>query len=102
MTDEERAIVEKLGDVWNMFLGLPVEHQTANLEFSAGVHALQNHVAARSAYRTLSLPQHLLPTVENHPSDDAMIEALEVEADERMHSRSPKCVDTEGPPPSSK
>ena len=54
MTDNEREIVEKLGEVWNLFLKLPVEHPTANLEFSAGIHVLQNHVAARPALRDLN------------------------------------------------
>lgn len=54
MTDEEREIVEKLGEVWNLFLKLPVEHPTAKLEFSAGIHVLQNHVAARPALRNLN------------------------------------------------
>lgn len=54
MTDDEREIVEKLGEVWNLFLKLPVEHPTANLEFSAGIHVLQNHVAARATLRDLN------------------------------------------------
>lgn len=54
MTEEEREIVEKLGDVWNLFLKLPTEHPTANLEFSAGIHVLQSHVAARPALRDIN------------------------------------------------
>ena len=54
MTDQEREIVEKLADVWDLFYALPVEHQMANIEFAAGIHALQNHVAARPALRDLN------------------------------------------------
>lgn len=53
MTDEEREIVEKLGEAWNLFCALPVEHPMAQVEFCSGIHALQNHVAARPALRDL-------------------------------------------------
>lgn len=54
MTDAEKEIVEKLGEIWNLFLKLPVEHPTANLEFCAGIHGLQHHIAARPALRILN------------------------------------------------
>lgn len=53
MTEQEKKIVEMLGEVWNLFLELPVQNPTANQEFCAGIHVLQHHVAARPALRAL-------------------------------------------------
>ena len=54
MTDEERAIVEKLGEVWELFLALPIEHPMARTEFCSGIHVLQRQVASRPAFRNLN------------------------------------------------
>lgn len=54
MTEQEREIVEKLGDIWNLFLKLPVEHPMARSEFANHVHALQSHVAARCVFRHMT------------------------------------------------
>ena len=51
MTEQEQDIVEELGNIWNLYLKLPVEHPMAQSEFCSGIHNLQNHVAARASYR---------------------------------------------------
>lgn len=53
MTKGELEILEKLGEIWNLFLALPIEHPMARSEFCTGVHTLQNHVAARPAIREI-------------------------------------------------
>jgi hypothetical protein len=57
MTEQEREIVETLGDIWNLFLKLPVEHPMGRVEFAKNLHALQNHVAARCVFRQLKAEQ---------------------------------------------
>ena len=55
LTDQEKALVEKLGDVFNDFTKLPRQHPCDVGEFTQGVHRLQDMVASRPAYRALSL-----------------------------------------------
>jgi hypothetical protein len=54
LTNEEIALVNKLGDCWNDFLLLPTEHPMANIEFCTGVHVLQDKILARSGIREMN------------------------------------------------
>jgi len=53
MTEAEKQLVQALGEAWNAFLALPVEHQNDQVEFMWHLHALQNQVMARPARRAL-------------------------------------------------
>ena len=55
MTDDEKRIAILLGEVWNLFLTLPVEHADDTAEFRHGIHALQQMVMARSGRRELNV-----------------------------------------------
>lgn len=57
MTDAERKIIEALGDIWNQYAALPVQHPMDHQEFCTGVHRLQEKVAARPALRTIRKEQ---------------------------------------------
>lgn len=52
-TKLEIEIVEKLADVWNLYLSLPREHSMETDEFCTAIHHCQNMIAARPTYRYL-------------------------------------------------
>ena len=54
VTAAEKAIADALGEVWNAYLALPVEHPMEAAEFCQGVHALQNMVLARAGCRAIN------------------------------------------------
>ncbi len=54
MTEQENRIVDLLGEVWNQFLNLPVEHESDVREFQYGIHILQRQVMCRPARRELN------------------------------------------------
>ncbi|WP_165326983.1 hypothetical protein [Stakelama tenebrarum] len=51
LTEQERAVVEKLADAWNAFLVLPIEHGDDQLEFRQAIHAAQDKVLSRPGRR---------------------------------------------------
>jgi hypothetical protein len=51
MTNEEKALLAKLGEVYNQFQALPILHGADLPEFAMHLHALQNIVLARVALR---------------------------------------------------
>lgn len=53
ITDQEKVVMEKTGQVWNEFLKLPFHHPDDNNDFRFHLHALQNMILGRSAYREL-------------------------------------------------
>lgn len=53
MTDREKQILEKLADAWNLFLGLPNEHNDDLIEFRHHIHILQRQVMSRPTRRTM-------------------------------------------------
>lgn len=53
MTDEEKEIVHKLGEVWNLFIKLPELNNVDNHDFMHAVHSAQNIVLSRMAVREL-------------------------------------------------
>jgi len=53
ITEQERAVHKALGEVWNQFSALPVEHQQDAAEFCHHVHILQRMVSARAGRRQI-------------------------------------------------
>jgi len=54
MTEQERMIVMKLATVWDDVLELPVQHRDDIDETRRLIHALQDKIAARPAWRDLN------------------------------------------------
>lgn len=54
LTAEEQQVAQILGDAWNQFLTLPVEHPAGRDEFCRAIHHCQNMVLARPAIRALA------------------------------------------------
>lgn len=54
MTEEEKAVVMALAEAWNLFLALPREHPDEVDEFRRAIHAAQDKVGARPAWRALN------------------------------------------------
>lgn len=52
-TEDERRLVDQLGDCWDAFLQLPVVHADARAEFRILIHRAQDMVLARTALRIL-------------------------------------------------
>ncbi|ENB4713742.1 TPA: hypothetical protein ACJHGT_004539 [Yersinia enterocolitica] len=50
----EHQLAQMLGDVWNQYLQLPVEHPTEHDEFFLLIHACQRIILARPAIRGLA------------------------------------------------
>ena len=53
LTDQEAKVAQMLGDAWNEYLKLPVEHSMGQSEFCSAIHACQNMVLARCGVRAL-------------------------------------------------
>lgn len=53
LTEQEEKIANMLGDVFNAYMLLPVEHQMEQREFCQAIHACQNIVLSRPAVRYL-------------------------------------------------
>jgi hypothetical protein len=51
MRNEEKELVELLGECWNKFHAMPELHPCDRQEFVFHIHALQNMVYAREGYR---------------------------------------------------
>jgi len=52
MTKEETQILNLLGEVWNKFNALPVEHICDREEFVTQLHILQRQVMSRPVRRS--------------------------------------------------
>lgn len=50
---DERHIVEALGEVWKLFVLLPVEHPNDSTEFCRIIHEAQEKVLSRPARREM-------------------------------------------------
>ncbi|QLX99132.1 MULTISPECIES: hypothetical protein [Enterobacter] len=50
---EERDVAQMLGEAWNLYLKLPVEHPNERIEFCQAIHACQSIVMSRPAVRAL-------------------------------------------------
>ncbi|ARA83755.1 hypothetical protein PLA107_005695 [Pseudomonas amygdali pv. lachrymans str. M301315] len=53
-TEQEAAIARLLGEAWNAYLTLPVEHPMDQQEFCTAIHRCQDMVLARSGRRSLN------------------------------------------------
>ncbi|WP_145538273.1 hypothetical protein [Yersinia kristensenii] len=53
LTDEQR-VAQMLGDAWNQYLQLPVEHPSERDEFCRAIHDCQRIILARPAIRGLA------------------------------------------------
>ena len=51
LTDQEAKVAQMLGDAWNEYLKLPIEHPMGQNEFCSAIHACQNMVLARCGVR---------------------------------------------------
>lgn len=51
---EERHIVDRLGEIWNLFVALPVEHANDLPEFCRIIHEAQEKVLSRSGRRQMN------------------------------------------------
>lgn len=54
LTPQEREVVEKLAEVWNLFLALPVQHPWDQQEFMHIIHHAQQMILARVGERILN------------------------------------------------
>lgn len=54
LTADEQQVAQLLGDVWNQFLALPLEHPAGRDEFCRAIHYCQSLVLARPAIRALA------------------------------------------------
>lgn len=53
LTDQEAKVAQMLGEAWNEYLKLPVEHPMGQKELCSAIHACQNIVLARCGVRAL-------------------------------------------------
>jgi hypothetical protein len=53
MTPDELKCLDLLGEAWNAFVALPIEHESDHREFQHHLHVLQRHIMARSVRRDL-------------------------------------------------
>jgi hypothetical protein len=60
LTEDEIKVLEQSGDLWNSFLELPIMHPDDRHEFSLHIHAVQNMLLSRSAYREMKLIEETL------------------------------------------
>ena len=54
LTAAEQRVAQLLGDAWNHYLSLPVEHPAGRDEFCRAIHHCQSLVLARPAIRALA------------------------------------------------
>jgi len=54
MTEQEKQVVLKLAEAWDMFNKLPTEHTMDRMEFCMNIHACQEKVMARQARREMN------------------------------------------------
>ena len=53
LTNQEARVAQMLGEAWNEYLKLPIEHPMEQKEFCSAIHACQNMVLARCGARAL-------------------------------------------------
>ena len=54
LTDNEQNVLNSLGDVWNSFLELPIEHPDDLNDFKYGIHLLQRQIMCRPIRREIN------------------------------------------------
>jgi hypothetical protein len=53
LLSEETKVLNSLADAWNLFIAMPELHQSDRQEFMQAIHAAQNIIMARPAYKEL-------------------------------------------------
>lgn len=51
---EEQEIAQLLGEAWNLYCKLPLEHPADKQEFCSAIHNCQNIILSRPAVRALA------------------------------------------------
>ena len=64
LTDQEARVAQMLGEAWNEYLKLPIEHPMGQKEFCSAIHACQNMVLARCGARALKSAQSVALEIE--------------------------------------
>ena len=64
LTDQEAKVAQMLGEAWNEYLKLPIEHPLGQKEFCSAIHACQNIVLARCGVRALKSTQSVTLEIE--------------------------------------
>ncbi len=64
LTDQEARVAQMLGEAWNEYLKLPIEHPMEQKEFCSAIHACQNMVLARCGARALKSAQPVALEIE--------------------------------------
>ena len=57
LTDQEAKVAQMLGEAWNEYLKLPIEHPMEQKEFCSAIHTCQNIVLARCGGRAFKSTQ---------------------------------------------
>ncbi|MGO2452563.1 hypothetical protein [Pseudomonas taetrolens] len=57
LTVQEAKVAQMLGEAWNEYLKLPIEHPMEQKEFCSAIHACQNIVLARCGVRAFKSTQ---------------------------------------------
>ena len=64
LTDQEAKVAQMLGEAWNEYLKLPIEHPMGQKEFCSAIHACQNIVLARCGVRAFKSTQAVALEIE--------------------------------------
>ncbi len=64
LTDQDAKVAQMLGDAWNEYLKLPIEHPMEQREFCSAIHACQNMVLARCCVRAIKSAQSVVLEIE--------------------------------------
>ncbi|HHM0700999.1 TPA: hypothetical protein ACREY0_001802 [Yersinia enterocolitica] len=54
LSADEQRVAQMLGDAWNQYLKLPIEHPCERDEFCRAIHVCQSIVLSRPAVRGLA------------------------------------------------
>lgn len=54
LTEQENRVVTMLGDAWNEYLKLPIEHPMEKTEFCTAIHACQDKILGRCGRRAIN------------------------------------------------
>lgn len=57
LTEQEAKVATMLGDAWDEYLKLPIEHSLEQHEFCIAIHRVQDMVLARPGRRALNRPR---------------------------------------------
>ena len=75
VTPQEAALADALGEIWNKYLELPVEHYGDQDEFCRYIHILQRQVTSRAGRRAMRV--ELEPLSRQAEAQETLSEAYE-------------------------